>query len=200
MTLTIQLPSAPDSLIAQAATLFLAEVSAPEMVHHCHRSFLFADLLGEKTGRRADKEALYISALFHDLGLDHATDGEESFEVRGGKAAETFLLARGADSRLASSVNTAIALHTDLASADHDQPEVALLHMGAMVDVVGMRIDDIPAKTLKRILEEHPRSGCKSHLKNLLNAEALRHPASNIATALRDLDLNSLIDQAPFDS
>ena len=198
MTLTIQLPSAPDSLIAQAATLFLAEVSAPEMVHHCHRSFLFADLLGEKTGRRADKEALYISALFHDLGLDHATDGEESFEVRGGKAAETFLLARGADSRLASSVNTAIALHTDLASADHDQPEVALLHMGAMVDVVGMRIDDIPAKTLERILEEHPRSGCKAHLKTLLTAEALRHPTSNIATALRDLDLGSLIDQAPF--
>ncbi|MDF1847757.1 MAG: HD domain-containing protein [Parvibaculaceae bacterium] len=198
MTLTIQLPSAPDSLIAQAATLFLAEVSAPEMVHHCHRSFLFADLLGEKTGRRADKEALYISALFHDLGLDHATEGEESFEVRGGNAAEAFLLSRGADTRLASSVNTAISLHTDLASADHDQPEVALLHMGAMVDVVGMRIDDIPAKTLERILEEHPRSGCKSHLKNLLNAEALRHPASNIATALRDLDLGSLIDQAPF--
>lgn len=198
MTLTIQLPSAPDSLTAQAATLFLAEVSAPEMVHHCHRSFLFADLLGEKTGRRADKEALYISALFHDLGLDHATEGEESFEVRGGKAAEAFLLARGADTRLASSVNTAISLHTDLASADHDQPEVALLHMGAMVDVVGMRIDDIPAKTLERILEEHPRSGCKAHLKTLLTAEALRHPASNIATALRDLDLGSLIDQAPF--
>lgn len=200
MTLITRLPSAPDSTIAQAATSFLTEVSAPVMVHHCHRSFLFAELLGEKTGRRADKEALYIGALFHDLGLDHATEGEEPFEVRGGNAAETFLLARGADSRLASSVNIAISLHTDLASADHDLPEVALLHMGAMVDVVGMRIDDIPTKTLERILEEHPRSGCKSHLKKLLNAEALRHPTSNIATALRDLDLDSLIDQASFDS
>lgn len=198
MTLITRLPSAPDSTIAQAATLFLTEVSAPEMVHHCHRSFLFAELLGEKTGRRADKEALYIGALFHDLGLDHATEGEESFEVRGGNAAEAFLLARGADAPLASSVNTAISLHTDVASADHDLPEVALLHMGAMVDVVGMRIDDVSPKMLEKILEEHPRTGCKSHLKKLLGAEAARKPTSGIAAAFRDFDLDGLIQQAPF--
>ncbi len=193
-----QLPSAPDSDIAKSAALFLAEVSAPQMVHHCHRSFLFAELLGEKTGRRADKEALYVSALFHDLGLDHAIEGDEEFEVRGGKTAEEFLLARGADTRLAASVKTAISLHTDLASADHDEPVVALLHMGAMVDVVGMRIDEIPAKTLELILEEHPRTGCKAHLKKLLSAEAARKPESGIAAAIRDLNLNDLIQQAPF--
>ncbi len=194
----IQLPSFPDSDIAKSATLFLAEVSAPQMVHHCHRSFLFAELLGEKLGRRADKEALYVSALFHDLGLDYAIDGDDEFEVRGGKAAEEFLLTRGADTRLAASVKTAISLHTDLASADHSQPEVALLHMGAMVDVVGMRIDEIPAKTLELILEEHPRTGCKAHLQDLLGAEAARKPGSGIATALRELDLNDLIQKAPF--
>eukprot|EP00439_Symbiodinium_sp_Y106_P088722 s1_g1258.t1 len=198
ISMIIQLPSAPDSDIAKSAALFLAEVSAPQMVHHCHRSFLFAELLGEQLGRRADKEVLYVGALFHDLGLDHAIEGEEEFEVRGGNAAEEFLLARGANTRLAASVKTAISLHTDLASADHNQPEVALLHMGAMVDVVGMRIDDVPAKTLDLILQEHPRTGCKAHLKELLNAEAARKPSSGIAAAIRDLNLNDLIQQAPF--
>lgn len=198
MTLNAHLPIAPDSDIAKAAALFLAEVSEPMMVHHCHRSFLFAELLGEKTGRHADREALYVGALFHDLGLDYATEGKDPFEVRGGIAAEEFLLARGASTQMAGSVRTAISLHTDLASANHDQPEVALLHMGAMVDVVGIRLEDIPVKTLEKILEEHPRTGCKTHLMQLLNAEAERQPESGIAAAIRDLNLNSLIQNAPF--
>ncbi|MCE7999790.1 MAG: HD domain-containing protein [Rhodobiaceae bacterium] len=200
MTSSIHLPLAPDSDISKAAGLFLAEVSAPPMVHHCHRSFQFAALLGEKTGRHADKEALYIGALFHDLGLDYVTEGDDSFEVRGGRAAEDFLLARGVSAPMAGLVRTAISLHTDLASADHDLPEVALLHMGAMVDVIGMGIDDIPVKMLEKILEEHPRSGCKTHLTKLLNAEAARKPDSGIATAIRDLNLDELIAQAPFSS
>lgn len=198
MTSSIHLPMAPESDISKAAALFLAEVAAPPMVHHCHRSFQFAALLGEKTGRRADTEALYIGALFHDLGLDYATEGKDPFEVRGGIAAEEFLLARGASAQLAGSVRRAISLHTDLTSADHEQPEVALLHMGAMADVIGMRIGDIPVKTLELILEEHPRMGCKAHLTKLLSAEAARQPSSGIAVALRDLDLAALINQAPF--
>jgi len=198
MTPTILLPAVPDSAIAAAAATFLSEVSAPPMIHHCHRTFLFAELIGEKIGRIADQEALYVGALFHDLGLDYVTEGTDEFEVRGGKAAEEFLLTRGATTSLASSVRTAISLHTSLASAEDERPEVSLLHMGAMVDVIGMRIDDIPAKKLEQVLEEHPRNGCKAHLRCLLGAEAKRKPASGIAVAMRDLNLGDLIQQAPF--
>ncbi|WOF73020.1 HD domain-containing protein [Parvibaculaceae bacterium PLY_AMNH_Bact1] len=198
MTINTQLPNAPDSDIANAATCFLKEVSAPPMIHHCHRTFLFAELIGQKIGRRADKEALYVGALFHDLGLDHTIVGEDEFEVRGGKAAEEFLLKRGAATGLALSVRTAISLHTNLASADDERSEVALLHMGAIADVIGMRLDDIPARALERILEEHPRTGCKTHLRKLLGAEAARNPTSGIATVMRDLNLDTLIDTAPF--
>jgi hypothetical protein len=199
MMLSTRLPIVPDTDVATAAGLFLREVSASPMVHHCHRTFLFAELIGEKVGLRADKEALYVSALFHDLGLDYAIDGDDEFEVRGGKAAETFLLARNAPIKFASSVRTAIELHTDLNSANDDRPEVALLHMGAMVDVIGMRIDDIPAIALQRILEEHPRRGCKVHLRTMLSAEAMRKPSSGIAAAMQNLKLGDLIEQSPFD-
>jgi hypothetical protein len=170
------------------------------MVHHCRRTYRFGLAVGQKAGLRPDAEILYIASLLHDLGLEpRFAEAEGNFEDVGGRAAADFLLERGASHKLADAVRAAIELHTQIATAEDPVPERALLHMGAMVDVVGMRIDQIPAETLREILERHPRAGCKELLLGALSKQVALKPASRIAAAFETFKLPALIQAAPFD-
>lgn len=190
----------PDSPLCTASAAHLARLSTASMRNHCQRTFRFAVALGAKAELRPDLEVLYISSLLHDLGLEPGfAEQDGDFEDVGGRAARDFLLGRGAREELATSVQTAIALHTQLATADDPIPEHALLHMGAMVDVVGMRIEDIPEETVHAILEQHPRLGCKQLLLDALSRQVERKPDSRIAAAFEQFQLPELIRSAPFE-
>ena len=71
--------------------------------------------------------------------------------------------------------------------------------MGAMVDVVGMRIEDVPTSTLHAILEQHPRLGCKRLLIGALSRQVELKPASRISAMFKQFELAGLIQGAPFD-
>lgn len=45
--------------------------------------------------------------------------------------------------------------------AEEKQPEIALVHFGAGMVVVGLRIEDIPEETFNFIIEVYPRLGFK---------------------------------------
>lgn len=191
----------PDSDLCVASAAYLSELAHPAMVHHCQRTYRFGLAVGQKTGLRPDLEVLYISSLLHDLGLEaRFADAEGDFEDVGGRAAADFLQTRGASHRLAEAVRTAIELHTQLATAEDPIPEHALLHMGAMVDVVGMRIDQIHADTLRGILDRHPRAGCKELLLSALSRQVELKPDSRIASAFETFQLPDLIRAAPFEA
>ncbi len=189
----------PDSKICQASEAFLTALSPPAMVNHGKRTFLFAAELGAKVDLRPDCEILYISSLLHDLGLEPGlAQADGNFEDVGGRAAAGFLLAHESPAKMVEVVETAIALHTQLSTADDPTPEYSLLHMGAMVDVIGMRIDDIPSSVFREILDEHPRLGCKKLLTRLLGDQATRKPQSRIASVIEQFKLLDLIQNAPF--
>lgn len=54
----------------------VAAVSPTFLCHHCMRTFLFGNLLGQRDGLRCDRELLYLGAVMHDLGLTERFDGE----------------------------------------------------------------------------------------------------------------------------
>lgn len=58
----------PRALATQATELLL-EHGTSFLYNHSLRVFLFASINGQRRDLRYDKELLYVSAIFHDLGL-----------------------------------------------------------------------------------------------------------------------------------
>jgi hypothetical protein len=195
----MNITATPDTAAARAAELFLREVSTTAIIHHCRRSFQFGLALGQKLGMRPDVEVFYIGALFHDLGLEARYESEEGdFAAVSGREAEAFLLRGGHPERLAIGVRTAIELHGDFASAKDPRPEVALLHLGATLDVIGQRLDDLPPALVARILAEEPRAGFAEEMISRLQRQIALKPRCKLATTFATLDVPLLIRSAPF--
>lgn len=189
----------PDTVAAKAAEAYLGALSSSVMVDHCKRSFLFGRALADKARARPDLEALYVGCLFYDLGLEPIFDGPDDFEKIGAREASRFLNAKGYPA-LAEKVSAAIAIHTSVETAGDPRPEVAYLNMGATVDVLGMRIDQIDAKLIQKIVENYPRNGTKAMLVGLLGHEIRTKPQSNFAKLEAGFDVLARINDAPFDS
>ena len=191
------LPGAPDSALANASALYLAAISEPVMVRHCLRAFHFAEALAEKAAVKPDREILYIACLLHDLGLEPLFEAPDDFEAIGARAARNFLEFKGG-SPIADRVAEAIDLHTSLTSAADPRPEVAYLHMGTMMDVVGARLDQIRPAFIQRVIEEFPRDGAKATLATLLGRQIETKPSSRIGMMNRTVDIVARIKGAPF--
>jgi hypothetical protein len=168
--------SIPDSEICKKATQLTTAVSPPFLCNHCLRTFLFGDLLGKRDGLKCDRELLYLGAVMHDLGLTERFGGEQRFEVDGADAARAFVLEHGLSDEKAEIVWDAIALHTSLGIAEHKQPEIALVHLGASADVMGMRIADISPEIVEQVLEAYPRLGFNASMTELLVSQVKQKP------------------------
>ncbi len=151
----------PDTRLAVEATELVREVSSPALFNHVVRTYIFGEQLGRTLGMRYDAELVYLAALMHDLGLTPAYIGPGRFEVDGADAAAHFLAEQGFAADKIALVWDAIALHSSSGIADRKQPEVVLVHLGAVVDVQGLQLDQIPAAVVEQTLATYPRLGFK---------------------------------------
>ena len=155
----------PDSAIANQATELLREHGSDLLYNHSLRTFLFAALNGQQNSIRYDAELLYVSAMFHDLGLTaHYRSNDKRFEVDGANAARDFLRGHDVPPQLLQLVWDAIALHTSPGIAEYKEPEVALLNYGVALDVVGKGYDQLSDHNREEIVRQFPRSGLKKNI------------------------------------
>jgi len=92
MTKSIAGIAIPDSKLANEAAELLHEYGDQLLWNHSHRVFLFGSLLGRQENQKYDPELLYVSAVFHDLGLTkHYRSPDKRFEVDGANAARSLL-------------------------------------------------------------------------------------------------------------
>ncbi|MCQ6957241.1 HD domain-containing protein [Mucilaginibacter aquariorum] len=155
----------PDSVIARQATELLREHGSELLYNHSLRTFLFAALNGRQNNSRYDAELLFVSAMFHDLGLTpHYRSDDKRFEVDGANAARDFLRAHGVSPPSLQLVWDAIALHTSPGIAEYKEPEVALLNFGAALDVVGRGYDQLSDNDREAIVKHFPRNGLKKNM------------------------------------
>ncbi|WP_117215617.1 HD domain-containing protein [Allorhizocola rhizosphaerae] len=188
----------PDTALTRAADALLTTASPPLLVNHCKRTFIFATAL---LHRGYDVEALYVASMLHDLGMTASyEDGVTPFERRGAEAAADALRALDADSEFVSLVHDAIALHLEVTTAKDPRPEVAGVSLGAAVDVLGLRLDQIPPKVLTEALERFPRGDLKPFLIEAMQREARLKPHSRIAQHVAQFGFTELIANAPFAS
>lgn len=202
---------APNTALARKAAYVVQSVHAPAMRNHVHRTWWFAEFLGRKRGLKYDREAVYLASLLHDLGLTTDYSAEHRFEVDGADAASKILVANGYPEEKAQLVWDAIALHSSAGIAERKEAEVALVHMGAHVDVMGLWIDEITPSLIDDTLALYPRLGFKAAFQSALAEVARKKPHTAVGTGLADIgrrhvhgfeipDVCDLLDRAPFES
>ncbi|MDH6514298.1 hypothetical protein M2164_000775 [Streptomyces sp. SAI-208] len=144
------------------ATEFLRERTNPLIFHHSRRVFLFASLHARARDLRPDPELLYVSAMFHDVGLlIPFRDEQQRFEVDGADHARTFLLDRGFSADAAEVVWRAIALHTTPGIPGRMEPEVAATNYGVLTDAIGWGLEELERDRTDEIVAAHPRGDFK---------------------------------------
>jgi HD domain len=152
----------PDSLLAKEATDILREYSTDLLFNHSIRVYLFAAEQGRQQKLLFDPELLYVAAAFHDLGLIKKFSSQnERFEVDGANAARQFLTAHNVPEEQVQTVWEAIALHTTPGVTQYMRPEVALLHSGVGLDVLGRGFDQFPSELRDKIVAKYPRKDFK---------------------------------------
>ena len=155
----------PDSVIATQATELLLEHGNTFIYNHSLRVFLFASLIAKRNAQTYDPELLYVSAVFHDLGLTpHYSSPDKRFEVDGANAARNFLKGHGLPSASLQLVWDTIALHTTIVIAEYKEAEVALLYSGVGLDVMGEGYEHLSEKDRTAILGHFPRTGFKKRI------------------------------------
>lgn len=155
----------PDSTISVQATDLLLTHGNEFIYNHSLRVFLFASLNGQRNKLSFDPELLYISAIFHDLGLTSKYSSEDlRFEVDGANAARDFLKSHHVPNQSLQLVWDAIALHTAIGIAEHKEAEVALLYSGVGLDVMGEGYEHLTQKDREEIVAAFPRNDFKNRI------------------------------------
>lgn len=155
----------PDSSLAKAAAEVLREYGNDLLWNHSHRVYLFGALMGKRNNVKYDSELLYISALFHDLGLSKRySSPDKRFEVDGANAARNFLRSYGVPEESARLVWDAIALHTTIGVAQYKEWEVALIYSGVGYDVMGENFDALTEEMRNQVTSAYPRDGFKNKI------------------------------------
>lgn len=177
----------PDSRLAQEAYELVREVSPACVLNHTLRSYVFGALVADQQRMRYDQELFFLAAIMHDLGLTETYRGEERFEVVGADAAVAFLDRRGVSVEKQSLVWDAIALHTSIGIASRKEAEVALVHIGAGVDVLGLHLDEMPSELIARTLEILPRHDFKTSFWKVLTQTVIQSPRAAPVTWLAEI-------------
>lgn len=155
----------PDSKIAKEATELLLEYGTEFIYNHSLRVFLFSSLNGQRNNLKYDAELLYVSSVFHDLGLTpHYSSPDKRFEVDGANAARNFLQSHGLPKEALQLVWDTIALHTTIGIAEYKEAEVALMYSGVGLDVMGEGYEHLSTEHRDEITGLFPRTDFKKKI------------------------------------
>jgi len=175
MTKSIAGIAIPDSKLANEAAELLHEYGDQLLWNHSHRVFLFGSLLGRQENQKYDPELLYVSAVFHDLGLTkHYRSPDKRFEVDGANAARSLLEQHGLSKESTQLVWDAIALHQTIGVAQYKGPVVALLYHGVGFDVMGDRFEELSEQTRTQVVSAFPRDSFKNKVLHAF-LDGIRH-------------------------
>ena len=178
----------PDTALCIAAVDLLESSSPKFLCTHCLRTYIFGSLAVRSLGRPvADEEAAFCAALLHDLGLILPYRRDNRFEIDGADAARDFCAKHQVSPERADMVWKAIALHTSPGIPTRLAGEIALVHLGAGLDFLGLGLDQVPTQVLEEIREKCPRMMFKSQFRDLLVEHCQHNPAAQVLTWTDDV-------------
>jgi hypothetical protein len=149
----------PDSKLAREVTELVRDTENSLLFNHSSRVYYFSALTGKRKGLTFDRELLYVSAMFHDMGLTRIhSSATDRFEVDGANAASEFLRQHKIPQQDIETVWTSIALHTTPGIPQYMHPVVALLTNGVEMDVLGIAYSEFSDLDRDAIVAAYPRT------------------------------------------
>jgi hypothetical protein len=170
----------PDTDISLAALQLAQDQLAPFLFNHVMRSYAFGREAAALNGLKYDEEMYFLGAVLHDLGLVEKFIGDDRFEIDGADAAADFLSRQGYSDRKIAVVWDAIALHTTLSVPQRKQPEIALVQLGAGIDIGAIPRSLLTPETMEIILAEYPRIGFKKAMLTAMGNVIRRKPMTGV--------------------
>jgi hypothetical protein len=184
----------PDSATAQAAAGLAREAAPAFLLNHSYRTFLFG--VASVTGD-VDREAAFVAAMIHDLGLTDTYRGEKDFGEAGAALAARFLRHRGWDWDRVRLVEKAILRHTRLIPEGNATHRV--VQVGARIDVAGSGARKLDERLLAGVLRAYPRLDFPQRMRDVFLDEARRHPRGSFAKLERTVKLSARFAKNPID-
>ena len=177
----------PDTEVCLAAMALARDHSPPFLFNHVMRTFAFGRDAGALQDVKYDQEMLFLGSVLHDLGLVETFIGDDRFELDGADAAADFLSKKGYSDRKIAVIWDAIALHTTIGVSRRKQPEIALLQLGAGIDVGAIPRSYVTPESVEIILAEFPRLGFKQAMLEAMGAVIRRKPMTGIVNLMGDV-------------
>src|SRR5258708_14906230 len=128
-------------------------------------------------GSVAGEEAAFCASALHDLGLVPGYRHDNRFEVEGADAAPQVCEKHQLPPERAALVWKAIALHTPPGIATRLADEIALVHLGAGLELFGLGLNQMPPQMVEEVLQKYPRMDFKTEFRNLLVEHCRYNPA-----------------------
>jgi hypothetical protein len=149
----------PDSKMAREVTELVRDTENSLLFNHSSRVYYFAAATGIRRRLTFDPELLYVSAMFHDMGLTPKhSSATDRFEVDGANAAREFLRQHKIPQEAVDTVWTSIALHTTPGIPQFMHPVIALLTNGVEMDVLGIAYPEFSDADRDAIVAAYPRT------------------------------------------
>ncbi|SEW37594.1 HD domain-containing protein [Chitinophaga arvensicola] len=171
----------PGDKVAVAALRFVQTHETTSVYNHSVRSFIFARLYaahkGLQPGVDFHEQLLFISCLFHDMGLTTIGNGPQRFEVEGADLAVQFLSGTSFTTAEADIVWQAIALHACAGIAERRGVVPLLTRMGVVIDFGGPLADFITDAQAAEIFAMYPRLSMATSLADCIVEQCCANPA-----------------------
>lgn len=177
----------PDTEICLAARDLAKEHSPEFLFNHVMRTYAFGNAAGAAQGAEYDAEMLFLGCVLHDLGLVDRFIADGRFEVDGADAAADFLSRKGYPDKKIAVIWDAIALHATLQIPQRKQPEIALVQLGAGVDIGAIPKDVLTPDVIEQILAEYPRLGFKQAMLQSMAEVVRRKPMTGIINLMGEV-------------
>ncbi|WP_010100307.1 hypothetical protein [Burkholderia ubonensis] len=128
------------------------------IVDHASRVFVLASLAARRAGDACDADALYVAAMYANMGLSAAyCRSTERYELDSADAAQALLLRHRASQRMRDDVWRAIALHTTPGVAARVSPLARALAAAVSTDLMATDFDTYTADERDALLAAYPR-------------------------------------------
>lgn len=177
----------PDTQICVTAMALVRDHSPTFLFNHAMRTFAFGRAAGVLQGAHFDPEMLFLGAALHDLGLIEPFIRNERFEIDGADAAAEFLSKQGYSDKKIAVIWDAIALHTTPGVPQRKQPEVALVQLGAGIDIGAIPRSLVTPESVEIILAEYPRLGFKKAMLEAMGAVVRRKPMTGAINLMGEI-------------
>ncbi len=168
-------PVAPDSQLGSHALEEARDLQSHPVVNHGFRTWVFGSALAHIDGADIDPELFYAASLLHDAGIEHV-EPNVCFTKRSAESARSAAEQSNVGHDEALQMMTGIGSHITPGLRYETSPLGFYIQAGAMADLAGLRVWELPKDLRSRAGHSYPRNDVHEVLSRCWRAEAKAVP------------------------